>query len=242
MSMNTVPLIAEIIGPSGAGKSALSASLNLRDRTIRAGLTVWGLPLRSLLGSGIISLPAILGICVARKRVRVDEMQQIVRLNALYRKLKTLSAESGLSKRSALFLDEGVVFALAKVHADGLIGNAASSRSLDGWEKVELDKWSKVLNVLIWLDAPDDLLIDRIRTRAKSHRMKERPDDEVREFLARYRASYERIIYELISRRSDIRVIKFSTEEAQLDSIASKIISHIGDKAAGFDRNPVKVS
>jgi hypothetical protein len=194
---------------------------------IRAGLTVWGLPIPMLIGSTILSVPTLILLFADRRRVRKDDLKQVIRLAAFYRRLKS-EGMANCSARSALFLDEGVVFALAKLRADKRASKSlTASGPMAKWEKNALDKWSKMLNAIVWLDAPDDLLIKRIRSRAKKHRMKDRPDNEIHEFLKRYRTSYKEIIDELKTRSDEINILKFRTDEASLDRMARDIVALI---------------
>jgi deoxyadenosine/deoxycytidine kinase len=232
-------MIAEIVGPSGAGKSTLSVRLNSPGTNIRAGITVWGMPFPLLIGSAIVSLPTLLMLWVERRRITAGDVKQVVRLTAFYHRLKR---KVGVSERTdtALFLDEGVVFALAKLRADDLSRNeSAVVGSMKRWEQKALDKWSEMINAIVWLDAPDDMLIERIRTRSKQHRMKHRPDREIYDFLKRYRASYEGIIDELRSRKKDLAVLRFQTDQASLDLMADKIVDlvHAADKTPVGGKN-----
>jgi deoxyadenosine/deoxycytidine kinase len=231
--MRSMPLVAEIVGPSGAGKSTLSGMLNDAERNVRAGLTVWGLPFSMLLAAAFLSVPALIGLCAERKRFRLDEIKQIIRLNAFYRRLKKESGINVKSNYKALFLDEGIVFALAKLRADRAADAKTHKILTSKWEENALNRWSEMLNAVIWLDAPDHLLIERIRCRTKQHRMKHKPDDEIYEFLARYRASYEQIINELKS-RGRISVIKFRTDDATIDRMANEIFQFVERKDAPY--------
>ena len=48
--------------------------------------------------------------------------------------------------------------------------------------------------MVIWLDAPDEILLDRIRNRQQEHIVKTQPATIGYEFLDRYRAEYEFIL------------------------------------------------
>ena len=226
--MKTPPLIAEIVGASGTGKSTLSETLNGRGQKIRAGITVWGLPLRQLLIGGFLTLPALLVLYMERRGFRRGEIRQIIRLDALYRLLKKeIRAGNAAECRTALFMDEGIVFALAKLHADSSDAGKENGEVMRRWEVDALDRWARILGAIVWMDAPDELLAGRINTRAKDHRMKDKPGGEVREFLARYRASYERIIAELQTRSDRIEVISFRTDRDSPEEMTDEILRYI---------------
>ena len=211
--------IAEIIGPSGAGKSSVSAYLDGAGTGIRAGVTIWGLPMRLIAGSSIRSIPKIARVIVGRRRVRIAELKQVIRLEAFYRYLTAgkSNAEPGL-----LILDEGAVFALAKLRAD--LNGTPQGRMYEQWESEQLDRWARLIDTVIWLDAPDDLLIQRINGRDKQHRMKNRPHSEVIAFLNDYRQAYESIVRELERRRS-VHVYKYQTADIVSSSLADEILA-----------------
>ena len=219
--MNSSPIIAEVVGPSGAGKSTLSAAINSVECGIEAGLTVWGLPLISLAWSALLSAPDLLGLIWERKQFRKDELKQVIRLGAFYRIL--LQKGGGAYSARAFLLDEGVVFALAKLRAD--IDSEFRSERMRRWEEKALDRWSSILSAIIWMDAPDEVLIGRIKNRAKHHRMKNSAEDSMREFLARYRAAYVEVIEKLRS-RGEIQVIKFRTDELDPLAMVGEILAY----------------
>jgi broad-specificity NMP kinase len=218
-------MVAEIVGPAGAGKSTLTKVLRERDRSMRTGLSVWGLPPTLLCLNALLSLPRFVGLYRSRGRIRRDEVKLIVRLSALH---QLLGRESSKSYRT-LLLDEGTIFALVKLLAfgDNAKGNRngnGRSNHLDAWTQSLLSRWASRLDAVIWLDAPDEVLAERIRTRGKAHRVKDKSDAEIFAFLARYRDSYERVISELTARHG-LKVIRFSTEHQSLEEMADQILA-----------------
>jgi deoxyadenosine/deoxycytidine kinase len=219
---NTRPLIAEIVGPAGAGKSTLSTRLNAHGGRVKAGITIWGLPLATILIGSLISLPTIFSLSLHRKRVRVSDLKQVVRLNALHRHVRRKSNSDEEPDFDALFMDEGVVFALSKLRADNAGSRNNVSKPMVEWERKMIDRWSKTLDAIVWLDGPDELLAERIRTRDKEHRMKDRSDEEITNFLELYRTSYNDVISEL-REQGKIDLVKFRTDEASPDRMAKEI-------------------
>jgi shikimate kinase len=218
-------VVAEIVGPAGAGKSTLTKFLRERDDSLRTGLSVWGLPPMLLCLNAVLSLPRFVGLYRSRGRIRRDEVKLIVRLSALH---QLLGRESSKNYRT-LLLDEGTIFALVKLLAFGDNvksngGGGGRSNHLDAWTQSLLNRWARRLDAVIWLDAPDEVLAERIRSRSKSHRVKDKSDAEIFAFLARYRESYERVISELNARHG-LKVIRFSTEHYSLEQMADQILA-----------------
>ncbi len=215
--MKTRCVVAEIIGPSGAGKSTLSGLLKVRNPTIKTGLTIWGLPRFLLVKSILISLPKLARLRIEDKDFNSEQGKQIVRLQAFYEFIKGQDNTAG-----SYFFDEGAVFAISKLHAD----QQKFSLLMEQWEEEILDRWAQMFNTIVWLDASDEVLIERIRRRSKSHRMKAKSDSEVIEFLKRYREAYENVVRKL-SERDRINILKFDTENRDIEDIADEISSII---------------
>lgn len=210
-------VVAEIVGPAGSGKSTLAGAMKRRDGRVRAGLGVWGLPAPLLLSTALLSLPQLLGVWRRRGAAGWGEAGLVVRLNALAR----LLARESSRRQEFLLLDEGTVFALAKMRAyggAGAGGGEASARMVE--------RWAGRLDAVVWLDAPDEVLARRIRERDKPHRMKARSDEEIGAFLARYRRAYERVVSELCA-GGRLKVIRVSTETATPEQIAEAVLSDI---------------
>jgi len=212
--------VAEIIGPAGAGKSSLSRLLQ-SGNDVRAGLSVWGLPLGLLTVSTFASLPNLASLCLSRTSLGWEDLKLVVQHNAL---LRLIRRECGKGEQT-LLLDEGTVFALAKLRAfrnqDVAVGDS------DRWMQSLLNKLAPTLNAVIWLDAPDTILAGRIREREKPHRMKDRSDAEIANHLSRYRNSFERVVAEISKRNgSSFKVFRFSTDGVPLEEIATQVLAH----------------
>ena len=109
------PFIAEIIGPAGSGKSTLTSLLSGRDAEIKAGLSIWGLPVTLLLPAALSSAPQLL-TSLGRGKSSWEDFKLVIQINAMRR---LLARESDKGYR-ALLCDEGGVFGLAKLKAFGV--------------------------------------------------------------------------------------------------------------------------
>ena len=217
-------LVAEIVGPAGAGKSTLAHAIKGRGAGVRAGLSVWGLPKRLLLAGAVASLPRLVGLCRGGRLVGLEEAELVVRLEALARRVGRESSR----RHKLLLLDEGPVFALAKLHTLG------DGRETCAGELTE--RYAGRLDAVVWLDAPDAVLARRIRERDKPHRMKARTDEEIVAFLVRYRESYERVLAQMCARR-DLRIIRVGTDGETPERVAERVLSAIGGAGAGREAN-----
>ncbi len=178
--------VVELVGPAGVGKSAVADALRDHDGTLR--VSIWGLPLSSLLWSAAALLPTFVALSVAARAVRWPELKQMIRLSALGRVLPR--AAQG---RSLVVLDEGPVFALAWLQVFGA-ERLLRSAAYEHWVHRTLAAWAHVIDAVVVVDAPDPVLSQRIRTRVKPHMVKDRSDEEITAFVARFRAAFASVI------------------------------------------------
>ncbi len=217
MSRRSQCFVAEIIGPAGSGKTSLSSLLR-KNADVRAGLSLWGLPPTLLVQSFVSSFPILLGLLGARKRFGWDDAKIVIQHNALLHQVKLESSKG----YQAVLLDEGTVFALAKLQAFGPAGTSTGSNS---WMRALFNKLAPSLDAVVWLDAPDAVLAQRIRERSKPHRMKNGSDAEIHDHLSSYRKSFEEVVSQL-SRRNGLKVYRFSTDREPIEQIAQKVLSY----------------
>jgi broad-specificity NMP kinase len=213
---------AEIIGPAGAGKSTLTGLLGGRDVRIRTGLSIWGLPL-PLLATGAFSSLTDLVALFGTRRFSLEDLKLVIQINTLQQLLRRES-EKGYR---LLLLDEGEVFGLARLRAYRT-GSVASDST--AWMSSLLNRVAPTLDVVIWLDAPDAVLAQRIRERDKPHRTKNLREADICEHLGRYRAAFEQVMSEL-TRRSPLKVITFRTDRQPLEEIANQILAGARDES-----------
>jgi hypothetical protein len=210
----------EVVGVTGAGKSALCRALHRRDATVHAGLEIWRLPHSWLLANGLLYLPTLLRCWRACRGSCWEEANHIVRLHALS---WWLSLES--SKGYGIVpLEEGAVYVLAWLYAFGHEG--ARRGCMERWWRGTLERWAAALDVIIWLDAPDAVLGQRIRTRIESHPYADWADGPLYEFFARWRTGYEYVVSQLIETRG-LKVMKFATDQEPTGRTADRILTNL---------------
>jgi len=129
---------------------------------------------------------------------------------------------------TVIVLDQGPVFLLAQLHCFG--PESLRSQSAEKWWNGTYKQWADILDIVVWLDTSDSILMERIRTRGKGHLVKGRSEAEVFEFLARYRVAYEQVISVLKANASGPKVLRFDTAQEPLDEIVSRVVVACGLK------------
>jgi hypothetical protein len=188
------PLIAELVGPAGAGKTAMLRRLGQRHTGIRAGLSIDRTRfLPALTWYALALVPTGLEVLQDDWRSTWPVMLHLLRL----RTLPAVVTQEASTGPAAIVLDEGPLFSLARL---SVFHRARENRARLGreWDD-QLGRWSNLLDVVVWLDAPDAVLAQRIRKRLKPHRVKDDSDQAIYEFLAQYRRAYSDIRARLVS-------------------------------------------
>ncbi len=122
-------------------------------------------------------------------------------------------------------LDQGPVYLLAEMR---VFGPEYLRQKQAGklWQDL-FRRWVAALDMIVWLDAADDVLLDRIRTRMQEHIVKEEPATVVYEFLERYRTEYEFIVSVLTAQKADLKILRFDTERQQTEEIMDQFLTEL---------------
>ena len=87
-------------------------------------------------------------------------------------------------------------------------------------------QWAFTLDVVIWLDAPATVLVERINARDKRHAVRGKSELEAHQFLARYRMSYEQVLAQLRAYR-ELTLLQFDTDHAPVEQIADEVLAAV---------------
>ena len=223
MSRNRA-VVVELVGPAGAGKTTLAKGVSTADVSVRSGLSLWGLPRRRLAASALALLPTMLGATFNRTPLRAGELSQMIRLGALRRVV-----EDEAAKHRVIILDEGPVFALSWLD---VFFARNGDRVPASWRRRVVAEWATLLDVVVFIDASDITLADRIRTREKPHMVKDLPDAEIFGFSEGYRRAFERAIGEL-SQAGHIVVDSLKTDARPVDETTTALMAKLQKRRNG---------
>jgi thymidylate kinase len=217
--------LIEIVGPAGSGKTTLVRALRQRHPPLVAGVTLSKLRLAPHVAANALRLlPAYLARHRNTRWLDRRELRAMAYVNAWYRAVKGRRGADGV-----LVFDHGPVFRLVRLRAFG--PKLVLSDAFRRWSKAAIHDWATALDTVVWLDAPDEALAQRIQSRPDWHRVKSASDAEIRGFLSRYRECYREVMSELLAIRA-IRVLEFRTQEQRAEDIAETLLRAL-DLASG---------
>ncbi len=206
--------VVEIVGPAGVGKSALAVELSKMPGRIRTGLSVWRLPRADLAATALRSAPRLARWRAAFPKAPLTELKHLIRLETLRRRID--------GDRRASVIDEGPIFAVAQIrYSRGTFPDWMSDPEFS-----PIPAWAPMFGLIVCLDAPDRLLVERIRERAKEHRMKERPAPEIEKFVTDYREALRETIGRF-GREGAFRMIAFDTSLEPASQIAEALAARL---------------
>ncbi|KPJ79472.1 MAG: hypothetical protein AMS19_11160 [Gemmatimonas sp. SG8_23] len=226
------PVVLELAGPAGAGKTTLSNSLRelgvlqLPDRpSIRMPSN-----LSFFLGTGLRLLPTLLRLPRDGRWYSQDEIARMLYLTGFDRVVRNAGREA-----RAVALDHGPVFQMAYLREFG--PERLKRPSFERWWNGSYHRWARTLNLVVWLDAPDEVLIERVLNREQRHDIKSLAEPEARSLLHRYRDAHSYALSRLNS-ESPLRVLRLSTESFSRDQVTQRVLDEIAT-ASGRGRSRI---
>ena len=217
------PLIVELVGLAGAGKTTVLHAIQQRDETVRPWRRFERLRSLPMSIRHIVALaPTAFELLWTNPRSCWPCTKHLLRLRTFH----TMLAREATTTHRAIILDEGPVYSLCRLRLfqKASLGNTQLPK---GWRST-LAQGPGNLDVVFWLDAPDPLLAQRIRSRVKTHDVKHVTDREVFGFLERWRCTYREILSQLPA-ESLVRVVEIDTSEESADHVAGSVLAVLSE-------------
>ncbi len=216
--------LVELVGPAGVGKTTLTRAL-LAD----GGHLGIELPrvvyLTTLLTSTLQLFPTYALRPGPGRWLNRAELRSVAYLNAWH-------ARAG-SERGLTVFDQGPVYRLAFLKEFG--PGFTRSGAFTAWWETSLERWARSLHLVVWLDAPDEVLLERINGRAQAHLVKGALEREARLFLTRYRAAFGAVIGAMDALGGP-EVIRLDTSRLTPEQAAAAVAGRLavrGDRVRG---------
>ncbi len=223
------PLIVELVGLAGSGKTTLSRTLDHRSEKIQIGTEIELRKLKHIpvfVRNAPALLPVILHRSPSSRGFTWEEIKYMVYLNGWPPVLGQQAADGG----AAILLDHGPVFKLATLDAFG--PEYLKTAPAEPWWTAMFKQWASTVDIVIWLDAPDSILEQRINARNQRHAVKGKTEAEVLQFLARYRMSYEQVLSKLMTDGGPA-LFRFDTSQATIEQVVDEILLAIASRLEG---------
>ena len=213
------PRIVELAGPAGAGKSTVFRALVARDATIEGRPSLRKREYAGVLASEVLAVARTLVRDRAYlPRVTPEQVRMMAYLQALPRVLE----RSDPPTSRTMVLDQGPIYLLTR--------RSLTNERLGAWRRRVVQTWAPLLDVVVWLDAPDALLVERINTRDKRHRLQGSAEGTALEALAHIRAVYERVLGEFETGRPSWVVLRFDASVRSADEIAEEVLTALDER------------
>ena len=95
------------------------------------------------------------------------------------------------------------------------------------WRHETFETWAPLLDAVVWLDAPNAILAERINGRSEWHRLKGQPVDTAIDVLTNARAVYEGMIARLEARDDGPAIVRFDTSRMSPDEVADAVLKTV---------------
>ncbi len=213
--------VLEVIGPAGAGKTTLFEGLgkyperiqlsnfpNVRNKKDAPFFIRYGLQL----------IPKILRLY--RRGSRPLKRREFAWLSIMMGWPNVLKTEEKKSSR-LIVLDQGPVYLVGEMKEFG--PEFLRAPAAEGFWQDLYRRWAAIVDMIVWLDAADAVLLERIRSRQQDHVVKDATDSTMIEFLEQYRRIYDFTVSKLMACNPGLRVLRFDTGK----QTARDIIDHL---------------
>lgn len=220
------PRIIELVGIAGAGKTTLARALSLRnDRILICEQPYFRRAIYFPYFSwySLMMMPTILRIQCRSKQLTINPRLAVWMIN-LQGWHKVLKMQVKIHNATCI-MHQGPISMMAEILF--LYPNALQDEYFAKWWERMISAWKATLDLIIWLDAEDRILIKRVRQRDNWHMIKNQSEDEALWFYQVYRAIYRRLLSSL-DNHDDSKIISIDTGNQTVNAINDQVFKKLG--------------
>jgi hypothetical protein len=220
------PRVVEIIGPAGAGKTTLYKALSNYPEKIRLESfpdvrKATDAPF--FIRNGLRLIPELFRLCGLFNPQL--SRREFAWMSILYGWPAILQNHIQQNPQ-VIVLDQGPVYLFAEMREFGP-EYLKAEKAGNFWNKISC-RWATTLDMIVWLDAADNTLLERIRNRTKEHAIKGKPSAIAVEFLDRYRGAFDTIISKLQTNANGLRILRLDTGRGRPGEIVDRLLVELG--------------
>ena len=213
MKKGNEAILIELCGLAGSGKSTTFNSLKIKRENLQFGYPI------SISRHALFMLLAV--ICTAKIFIFSGFQGRFWKRYKCIIWLKTM--EIALRNRQEvvsknIIVEQGPIFLQAFLLGFG--SNWAPKKCLRLWVDRSLLNWARYFKSVIYLNLSNDMIISRVRTRRKDHRLKDKSDKELQDFIEAYREVYAKIL--TVYEKSGVEVLKIDSGLCSIEEVAEK--------------------
>jgi deoxyadenosine/deoxycytidine kinase len=212
------PCLIEVAGVAGAGKSTLTRSVCEPPGFHVGGFIHARRP--SHLLQVVMATPRSIRVLVSGGWRSPGMSWAEFKLMVYVTRWRSVLRRETARRGGITVLDQGPIYALVRLKAEAK--PFTTTRAFERWWDAMLGLWARELEVVVWLDAPDEVLRERINGRPQHHRQKGERADEAQRFLSRYRLAFEDALSTMEALGTP-EVLRYDTQRTTTAQLASTI-------------------
>jgi AAA domain-containing protein len=206
-------LAVELVGPPGSGKSTLLAAVAAQDgRVAPVERTRAPRVLPYLLYGAATITPLLLD-----ERPAWQQTRWIARVEAATLLIRC----SAPSRMPAVVFAQGPIYSLARLAGADLV-----TPRMAEWRAAKSRQLATLLEAIVVLDAPDEVLLHRIRARGKAHALKRRGSGADHATVAPFRSALTATLADLTSDGGPA-VLRFDTSRYSPQQMAASLLGSL---------------
>jgi thymidylate kinase len=218
--------VIELIGVAGVGKSTLYRSLKSRNYPwliCDQVLPVWNISSMPFFFKNITSMmPLLMQTEIMGERLlKRREIAFLALLNGWHSILRKKADQQG----RAIIVDQGPISMMAYLLVFG--PESLKYDYVQSWWDSIYHKWGQALDLLVYLDTKDEVIIDRIRTRSQDHFLKKETTDVICDWIYKYRGLYTQILNRFESNGHKVKVLRIDSGSNSVDKLIQDLLPRI---------------